>query len=282
MSTPPPVSPIAHPEAKAIGLLLLTLVLVTAFVVYVMNARGVFEDNQHLLLVAENSEGVAVGMDLTFSGFPIGRVTRIELGDDGKAHIHLDIPRRDARWLRSSSVFTLERGVVGGARLRAYSGLLDDPVLEDGAKREVLIGDASSGVPELVSTMHRLVANVERLTAEDAALSVTLDNLRQFTAALNGRHGALGALLGNEKDVGRVIAALEQSRQLLTDARASLQKVDAALVDVKAITGNTRAATEDLDALRSEVDLNLRKVSGLIDDLNRKWPFARERKLELP
>ncbi|WP_374325516.1 MlaD family protein [Azonexus sp.] len=282
MSTPPPVSPIAHPEAKAIGLLLLTLVLVTAFVVYVMNARGVFEDNQHLLLVAENSEGVAVGMDLTFSGFPIGRVTRIELGDDGKAHIHLNIPRRDARWLRSSSVFTLERGVVGGARLRAYSGLLDDPALEDGAKREVLIGDASSGVPELVSTMHRLVANVERLTAEDAALSVTLDNLRQFTAALNGRHGALGALLGNEKDVGRVIAALEQSRQLLTDARASLQKVDAALVDVKAITGNTRAATEDLDALRSEVDLNLRKVSGLIDDLNRKWPFARERKLELP
>lgn len=282
MSTPPPVSPIAHPEAKAIGLLLLTFVLVAAFVVYVMNARGVFEDNQHLLLVAENSEGVAVGMDLTFSGFPIGRVTRIELGDDGKAHIHLDIPRRDARWLRSSSVFTLERGVVGGARLRAYSGLLDDPALEDGAKREVLIGDASSGVPELVSTMHRLVANVERLTAEDAALSVTLDNLRQFTAALNGRHGALGALLGNEKDVGRVIAALEQSRQLLTDARASLQKVDAALVDVKAITGNTRAATEDLDALRSEVDLNLRKVSGLIDDLNRKWPFARERKLELP
>ena len=172
--------------------------------------------------------------------------------------------------------------MVGGARLRAYSGLLDDPALEDGAKREVLIGDASSGVPELVSTMHRLVANVERLTAEDAALSVTLDNLRQFTAALNGRHGALGALLGNEKDVGRVIAALEQSRQLLTDARASLQKVDAALVDVKAITGNTRAATEDLDALRSEVDLNLRKVSGLIDDLNRKWPFARERKLELP
>ncbi|MFV5212248.1 MlaD family protein [Azonexus caeni] len=282
MSTPPPVSPIAHPEAKAIGLLLLTLVLVAAFVVYVMNARGVFEDNQHLLLVAENSEGVAVGMDLTFSGFPIGRVTRIELGDDGKAHIHLDIPRRDARWLRSSSVFTLERGVVGGARLRAYSGLLDDPALEDGAKREVLIGDASSGVPELVSTMHRLVANVERLTAEDAALSVTLDNLRQFTAALNGRHGALGALLGNEKDVGRVIAALEQSRQLLTDARASQQKVDAALVDVKAITGNTRAATEDLDALRNEVDLNLRKVSGLIDDLNRKWPFARERKLELP
>lgn len=282
MSASPTPSPIAHPEAKAVGLLVVTVLLVAAFVVFVMNARGVFENNQQLLLVAENSEGVTVGMDLTFSGFPIGRVTRIELGDDGKAHIHLNIPLRDARWLRVSSVFTLERGVVGGARLRAYSGLLDDPPLEDGARREVLIGDAASGIPELVSTMHRLVNNVERLTAEDAALASTLDNLRQFSAALNGRHGALGALLGNEKDVGRVIAALEQSRQLLTDARGSLQKLDAALVDVKAITGNTRAATENLDALRSEIDLNLNKVSGLIDDLNRKWPFSRERKLELP
>lgn len=281
--TEPSANPeIPHAEAKAAGLLLLTLLLVLAFVGYVMQARGVFDDNQHLLLVAENAEGVAVGNDLSFSGFPIGRVTRIELGDDGKAHIHIDVPLRDARWLRSSSVFTLERGVVGGARLRAYSGVLDDPQLEDGARRDVLIGDAASGVPELVATMHKLIDNVARLTAAESALSATLANLQQFSATLNGRHGALGALLGNERDVARVLAALEESRALLVDARASLNKLDAALVDVKAITGNARAASEDLDALRAEVDLNLRKVSGMVDELNRKWPFARERELKLP
>lgn len=282
MTQKTPESPIPHAEIKAVGLLLFTLLLIGAFVVFVMNARGAFEESRRFLLIAENSEGVTVGMDLTFSGFPIGRVTRIELGDDGKAHIQVTVPLRDARWLRSSSVFTLERGVVGGARLRAYSGILEDPPLEDGARRDVLIGDAASGIPELVSTMHRLINNVEQLTAADSSLVTTLDNLRQFTAALNGRHGALGALLGNEKDVARVIAALEQSRQLLVESRASLQKLDAALVDVKAITGNTRTATEDLDALRSEIDLNLNKVSGLIDDINRKWPFARERELKLP
>lgn len=281
--TEPSANPeIPHAEAKAAGLLLLTLLLVLAFVGYVMQARGVFDDNQHLLLVAENAEGVAVGNDLSFSGFPIGRVTRIELGDDGKAHIHIDVPLRDARWLRSSSVFTLERGVVGGARLRAYSGVLDDPQLEDGARRDVLIGDAASGVPELVATMHKLIDNVARLTAEESALSATLANLQQFSTTLNGRHGALGALLGNERDVARVLAALEESRALLVDARASLNKLDAALVDVQAITGNARAASEDLDALRAEVDLNLRKVSGMVDELNRKWPFARERELKLP
>jgi phospholipid/cholesterol/gamma-HCH transport system substrate-binding protein len=290
---------IKHPESKAAALLLITLALIIAFVVFVMNARGVFEENQQLLLVAENSEGVAVGMDLTFSGFPIGRVSRIELGDDGKAHIHIAVPLKDARWLRSSSVFTLERGVVGGSRLRAFSGILEDPPLESGAQREVLMGDAASGVPELVSTVTRLVGNLERLsneqsalvasinnlqrlTAEQSALSGSMDNLQRFTSALNGRNGALGALLGNEQDVGMVIASLEQTRLLLTEARSSLQKLDAALVDVKTITGNTKEATEDLDTLRAEVELNLRKVSGLVDDLNRKWPFARERELKLP
>ena len=282
MSEQPPVPVIPHAEAKAAGLLLLTLLLIATFVVYVMTARGVFDENQRLVLIAENSEGVAVGADLTFSGFPIGRVVRIELGDDGKAHIHVDVPLHDARWLKTSSIFTLERGVVGGAKLRAFSGVLEDPPLEDNARRDVLIGDAASGVPELVATMHKLIGNLERLSNEQSPLSTSLDNVQQFTAALNGKHGALGALLGNEKDVARVIASLEQTRLMLSEARASLQKLDAALVDVKAITGNTRVATEDLDALRAEIDLNLRKVSGLVDDLNRKWPFARERELKLP
>jgi phospholipid/cholesterol/gamma-HCH transport system substrate-binding protein len=273
---------IPHAELKAGGLLLATLLLILAFVIYVMNARGVFDDNQRLLLLAENSEGVVVGTDLTFSGFPIGRVIRIELGDDGKAHIHIDVPLHEARWLRTSSVFTLERGVVGGAKLRAYSGILEDPPLEDGARRDVLIGDATSGIPELVATMHKLVGNLERLSSDDAPLSASLANVERFTAALNGKNGALGALLGNEKNVAKLIRTLEESRMLLTDARNSLQKLDTSLEDVKAITGNVRDASGDLDQLRAEIDLNLRKISGLVDDLNRKWPFARDRELKLP
>ena len=51
--------------------------------------------------MADDSEGVRVGMDLTFSGFPIGRVRRIELAPDGTARIVVDVPRNDAHWLRT-------------------------------------------------------------------------------------------------------------------------------------------------------------------------------------
>lgn len=298
---PPPDIPNA--PLKAAGLLLVTLLAIVAFVLFVMHARGVFQPTQRLLLVAESAEGVAVGSSLSFSGFAIGRVVRIELGDDGKAHLHIEVPLADARWLRTSSVFTLERGVVGGASLRAFSGLLDDPPLPDGARRDVLSGDASAGIPQLVASIQQLVINLERLTAEQSTLSATLENLQKFSNALNGRHGALNAILGGEKNARQVIEALERANALLTKADARLFARDglldkaelsvgelaqllgearSALKKADAILGNVNEASSDLDMLRNEVEATLRRVTALTEQLNQKWPFARERELKLP
>ena len=40
--------------------------------------------------------------------------------------------------------------------------------------------------------------------------------------------------------------------------------------------------TTDLGALRAEVESNLRKVESLVNEINRKWPFARNTELQLP
>ena len=60
-------------EFKAALLLVLLFMLVAGTVVYLLYARGAFEETQRLVLIADDSEGVTVGMDLTFSGFAIGR-----------------------------------------------------------------------------------------------------------------------------------------------------------------------------------------------------------------
>ena len=114
LEVPAPAAAVPHLALKATALLVLMIVLVCGAALYVMYARGVFEPTQRLVLIAENSEGVVAGMDLTFSGFPIGRVRRLELGADGNARIVIDVPRDDAHWLRTTSVFTLVRNLVGG------------------------------------------------------------------------------------------------------------------------------------------------------------------------
>jgi phospholipid/cholesterol/gamma-HCH transport system substrate-binding protein len=59
-------------------------------------------------------------------------------------------------------------------------------------------------------------------------------------------------------------------------------KLDAVLVEAQGIGANVRGATTDLDALRGEVDANLRKLEGMINELNRKWPLARDTEVKLP
>ncbi|MFN6960702.1 MAG: MlaD family protein [Rhodocyclaceae bacterium] len=302
-------APIPHAIAKSYLLLALLVVLLAAFVLYVMHARGVFEEKRHYVLLAENSEGVTVGMDLTFSGFAIGRVAKIELGRDGKAHIHVEVPVKDAHWLRTSSVFTLERGLVGGTRLRAFTGILDDPPLPEGARREVLIGDAMASIPQLVGTMRELIDNLKQITAADAPLATSLANVHTLTSRMTGRQGSLPVVLG-ETGARRVLEALDRSnrllaqaeakimghagvldetqaalaelRRLLVDARHSLQKADAILDEAQRFAVNARVASEDLDGLRAEVEASLRRIGQLVEEVNRKWPFARERELKLP
>jgi len=321
-SLPPPDAPVAMPpvanlEFKALLLLIFMALLVGGSALYVLYARGVFESTQKLVLLSDDSEGVVVGMDMTFSGFPIGRVRRIELADDGKARIIVDVPTKDAHWLRTSSVFTLVRGLVGNTNIRAYTGMLKDPPLPDGAVREVLRGDAGAEVPRLVAAAKELIENLNNLTGSEGALGASLGNVQKLTDRLNGPGGALSVLLGNDAEARKLIATLDRGNALLSkldglaaqidtqvfgdkgvmpetrativqldnllgEARASLKKVDAVLVEAQAVGANARAATDDLGTLRAEVESSLRKVDGLINEINRKWPFARETEIKLP
>ena len=69
--------------------------------------------------------------------------------------------------------------------------------------------------------------------------------------------------------------------------RAALAPADArlhreVLADAQQVGANAKAATTDLATLRAEVDSSLRKVSGLIDEINRRWPFERSTEIRLP
>jgi phospholipid/cholesterol/gamma-HCH transport system substrate-binding protein len=297
--SPDEPSPIAHVERKAVFLLMLVTALVLGFLLYVMYARGVFEKQQELILLADDSEGVIAGMDLTFSGFPIGRVRRIELNAEGKVRIIVDVPQKDAPWLRTSSIFTMERGLV-------------------------LQGDTNAEIPRLVASARAILENIDTMTGDNSRLNTTLGNLQTVSERLSGRYGVLTAVLGNEEDAKKIVALLDHTNTLLaktdqrvfgrqglmdstqatmdgakatmddtraavaqltgvlTDARTTLGKVDAVLAEAQAVGANTKAATADLGTLRAEVELSLRKVSQLVEEVNRKWPFSRNTEIKLP
>jgi len=312
------LAPAPRGLAFKVGILLgLSFIVALGFIVYVLYARGVFEQTQRLYLITDNAEGVGVGSDLTFAGFAIGRVRRITLRDDGKVRISVRVPVDDAKWLRETSVFVIDVPIVGAAKLRAYTSNLQDPPLPDRSERPVLRGDTAQEIPKMVATLRSALENLEQITSSGSSLQQSLGNARAITDRMAGKYGVLGGVLGSEDNARKLIATIDQANALLTrldgvvakadqqvfgkegladeakkaivqanailaGVRESLKRVDGILADAQAVAGNVKTATADLGALRAEVEASLRKVSALIDEINRKWPFERDTKVKLP
>ena len=136
---------------------------------------------------------------------------------------------------------------------------------EDAKKLAATLGNANAVLVRadgLIQRLDSLVVNADR---------------QVFGQDPGGSGNATGGGL-----VGDARTTVQQLNGLLGEARGSLTKLDTLLVEAQGIASNTREATTDLGALRSDVDASLRKVDALINDLNRKWPFARDTEIKLP
>lgn len=301
-----------------------SLLLAGAFLVYLLHARGFFEDTFHLQLAAASADGVAPGVPIVFSGIEIGRVTTLGLNEEGGIVIHTEFMARNAKWLKETSTFTLDKPIVGGARIRVDSPDLDAPALPDNATMLLLTSDISKEIPALVERVKAILDNVEHLTRKDGEINATLANVKTVTGRMTGEYGMLESLLGSPEKARAVTDSLDKTRALigkldglvlkvdgmagkadqwlfapdgvaeqtreslaqirlmLNDAQSSLKKADAMMTNAVEISADVKEGTQDIAALRSEIDDAVRKANALVNEINKMWPFARDPEVKLP
>lgn len=294
-----------------------SLLLAGIFIVYLLHARGFFEKTFHLQLAAASADGVAPGVPVVFSGIEIGRVTTLGLNENGGIIIHTEFLSRNAKWLKENSSFILDKPIVGGAKIRVDSPDLRAPALPDNATMLLLTSDISKEIPALVERVKAILANVEYLTRKDGEINATLANVKTVTGRMTGEYGVLEGVLGSPEKARAVTDSLDKTRALITkldamtaktdqwlfaqdgmaeqtraslaqvrlmlnDAQSSLKKADAVMANAVEISANVKDGTQDIAKLRAEIDDAVRKANGLINEINKKWPFAREPEVKLP
>jgi phospholipid/cholesterol/gamma-HCH transport system substrate-binding protein len=301
-----------------------SLLLGALFVAYLLYARGFFENTYRLQLAASSADGVAPGVPLVFSGIEIGSVTTLGLNDAGGIVIHCELMERNAKWLTQDSTFTLDKPLVGGAKIRIDSYNPDAPTLPDNSTMLLLTSDISKEIPELVERVKAILANVEYLTRKDGEMNATLANVKTVTGRMTGEYGVLEGVLGSPEKARAVTDSLDKTRALITkldglalkmdgmaaktdqwlfakngmadlsreslaqvrlmldDAQSSLKKADAIMANAVEISANVKEGTQDIAKLRAEIDDAVRKANALINEINKKWPFARNPEVKLP
>lgn len=322
---------IKHLEFKVGLLLALTVLLAAGFVLYGLYARGLFEPKMTIQLTAPNAEGVDVGMPVSFSGFPIGEVTKLDLTEEGKVAIEVAVPKKDAKWLRHNSRFLLEKGLLGGAKIKVETADLKGPQLQDGSRHALLSAGDPLDITALKSRAQEILDHVAAMTREEAPINRTLGNVETMTGRMAGQYGVLQGVLGSPEKAEEVVKIIEKANRLMTnvngislkvddmlakadkqvfgadgvmdhtrqsvarvnlmlgEVRESLKKADAILAsaqtasaNVATITHDVKGATTDLARLRVEIDDSVRKVNHLINEINKKWPFARDVEIRTP
>lgn len=301
-----------------------SLLLAGIFLVYLLNARGFFEDTFHLQLAAASADDVAPGVPVVFSGIEIGRVTTLGLNDSGGIIIHTEFLGRNAKWLKENSTFTLDKPIVGGAKIRVDSPDLNAPALPDNSTMLLVTSDISKEIPALVERVKAILDNVEHLTRKDGEINATLANVKTVTGRMTGEYGMLESILGSPEKARALTDSLDKTRALITkldglalkmdglaskadqwlfaqdgvaeqtraslvqvrlmlnDAQSSLKKADALMTNAVAISADLKEGTQDIAALRTEIDDAVRKASALVNTINKKWPFARDPEVKLP
>lgn len=241
--------------------ILLTLIpaILIGLLVYALYARGVFEGSQNLTLVARDADGVSVGMPVVFSGFPIGQVTGMALRPDGQVQIAVRIRERDARWLRTSSVFTLEKQFFGGAKIRAASADLGDPQLPAGAERPLLAIDTAQDLPQVIARANAILENIEAMTNAESGLNRAISNLQTVSDRMAGEHGILEGITGSPEQAQRVMRTVEDVNALIASLKGVVARADGVL-----------AQTDDRvfgqDGMVDQAQASLVEVSAILKD----------------
>ncbi len=213
-----------------VGLFVITvLVLALGFLVYVLHARGFFEQRQHLNLAAVSADGISPGMPLTFSGMPIGQVTSVTLSEAGGIVIKSEMSQDGAKWVRTDSTFTLDKPLVGGAKIKVSSPDLSSPRLPDNATSLLLVSDPTQEIPVLIERVKNILTNVEHITRKDGELNGTLANAKTITGRMSGKYGVLEGVLGSEENARPVVASLKNLESLTNRLNDVSAKVDAML-----------------------------------------------------
>lgn len=288
-----------------------TLLLGAGFLIYLLHARGFFDGTFQLQLAAGSADNVVPGVPLTFSGIQIGQVTSLGLNDGGGVVIRAELPIRHAKWLKVDSTFTLDKPIVGGAKIRVDSPHLDAAALPNNSTMLLLTSDVTKDIPVLVERFKVILANVEHLTRPGGEFNATLANTKKITDRMTGEYGVLEGVLGSKEKARALTDALDKTRALmikfdgiaaktdqwlfakegvadntrealtqirglLTEAQASLKKADQVLKNAVDISANVNNSTQDLGQLRAEVDDAVRRASSLVNEISKKWPFARD------
>ena len=301
--------------------LLLSVLMIAASVVFILIRKQVFTNQVYFTLSSATGEGISEGMPLLFSGFEIGKVDKFELNDKATVLVLVKVPEEHASRINKSSVFTLERPLIGSSRFVVTTpNLTETPADENYIFETKMVDDINEVIKKLqpmVEKIDEIANNLKTLTDEKSHLNKTLVHVEKITGDLAQKRGIIEMMAGDKaaaaqfrESMDHLNKALGEVETLVGNANKTLVKADDQLlgnegtvskinsivedvnkkmVDLDTLIAsliksgeNIQMGTKDMDLLRKDLDTIINSVNSMVQDVRKVLPTTQPEEIELP
>jgi phospholipid/cholesterol/gamma-HCH transport system substrate-binding protein len=230
-------------------------------------------------------------MPVVFSGFRIGRVDSLELNEDGRVVIKIKVPEQHVRWIRTDSVFILEKPLIGPARINIATANLSAPALPPDAVPQIVeaddINEAVKSIKPILEKINSITHHVETLTSNLADpgsdMAKMLSHAKSATERVDGILKKIdGMAAKTDEQLYGSQGALMHVQTILADLILKLKKMDPVLDNINRISADTADTTKDMKALRQDIDGMVHDIDSLLKDIDRLIPLKKETQVKLP
>jgi len=271
--------------------IIVTSVMIVAFIGYVAYKKGVFTKEHTYTLSSKSGENLTEGMPVVFSGFKIGRVDSLELNTAGVVLIKIKVPDQHIRWIRAGSIFILEKPLIGSARIYVATANLSAPDLPGEAIPQIVeandINDAVKSIKPILEKVSSITHHVETLTSSladpggDAAK--ILSHAKNAAQRVDGILQKVDVMASKtDEQLYGSKGALTHVQTILKELILKLRKIDPVLDNINKISSDAADTTKDMKSLRHDIDSTVNDLNALINDIDRLIPLKKETQPKLP
>ena len=305
-----------------VGLFLfMSVVMIVGFIVFILIRKNVFTNHIYFTLSSSTGEGISEGMPLLFSGFEIGKVEKFELDNSGTVLVLIKVPEEHALRINKSSVFTLERPLIGSSRFIVTTPNFNEtPADRDYVFETKMVDDINEVIKKLqpmVETIDEIATNLKTLTDEKSHLNKTLVHVEKITGDLAQKRGIIEMMAGDKaaatqfrEGVAHLNNSLGEIETLVSNANKTLVKADDQILgdegtlskinlivedvnkkmaDLDILIAsliksgeNLQEGTKDMDVLRKDLDSIINSVNSMVKDVRSVLPTTQDKEIKLP
>lgn len=227
------------------------LLLCVALLLAMAVRQGYFSPKTPVRFLAESGTDLRPGMAVKLSGFKIGEVRSVELNQQARVDVEMQIENRYLQWIKGNSVVTLAReGMIGDSFLSISSGNPELPALVPDDRLRFVAGSSLGDIA--TDVRNRVVPVIEEL---HTFLRYTNDPKGDIRASFRELHALTRDLQQTNRQAVTTLASLDRLARddtpaTLAQARSALARAEASLAELeKAVPALSAQATRSLAAL---------------------------------